>query len=63
MVNVKSPYLVHLEIESMEILIEEYKRYAQNCLRPLLRTFQQFVLEEHLDINVKRGGLSNEAKR
>ena len=33
MVNVKPPYLVDLEIESMKKFILEYKRYAQKCPR------------------------------
>jgi hypothetical protein len=46
MVNVKPPYLLDLEIESMKNFILEYKRYSQKCLRQLLRSMQQFVLEE-----------------
>ena len=33
MVNVKPPYLVDLEIESMKKFILEYKRYSQKCPR------------------------------
>ena len=34
----------------MKFFILEYKRYAQKCPRQLLRSMQQLVLEEHLDI-------------
>ena len=34
----------------MKKFILEYKRYAQKCPRQLLRSMQQFVLEEHLEI-------------
>ena len=44
MVNVKSPYLLDLEIESMKKFILEYKRYTQKCPRQFLRSMQQFVL-------------------
>ena len=47
MVNVKPPYLVDLEVESMKKIILEYKRYAQKCPRQLLRLMQHFVLQEH----------------
>ena len=51
MVNVNPPYLLDLEIESMKKFILEYKTgHAQKCPRQLLRSMQQFVLEEHLDI-------------
>jgi hypothetical protein len=56
MVNVKPPYLVDLEIESMKKFILEYKRYAQKCPRQLLRSMQQFVLEEHLEIICSESG-------
>ena len=49
MVNVKPPYLVDLEIESMNIFILECKRYAQKFHRQLLRSMQQFVFEEMED--------------
>ena len=49
MVNVK-PYLVDLGVNSTKKFILEYKRYSQICLRQILRTMQQFVLEEHLKI-------------
>ena len=45
MVNVKPPYLLDLEIESIKKFILEYKRYSQKCPRQLLRSMQQFVLE------------------
>ena len=50
MVNVKPPYLVDLEVDSMKKFILDYKRYSQKCSRQLLRSMQQFVLEEHLEI-------------
>jgi len=50
MVDVKSPYLLDLKIESMKKFIQEYIRVAQKCPRQFLRSMQQFVLEEHLDI-------------
>ena len=50
MVDVKTPFLVDLEIESMKKIILANKRYSQTCPRQLLRSMQQFVLEEHLDI-------------
>ena len=50
MVNVNPTYLVDLEVESTKIIILEYKRYAQKCPRQLLRSMQQFVLEEQLEI-------------
>jgi len=56
MVNIKPPYLVDLEIESMKKFILEYKRYAQKCPRQLLRSMQQFVLEEHLEIICSESG-------
>ena len=34
----------------------EYKSYAQECPRQLLRLMQQFVLEEHLDIMFSESG-------
>ena len=55
-VNVKPPYLVDLEIESMKKFILEYKRYAQKCPRQLLRSMQQFVWEEHLEIICSESG-------
>ena len=55
MVNVKPPYLVDLEVESMKKNILEYKRYAQTCPRQLLRSMQ-FMLEEHLDIMCSESG-------
>ena len=54
-VNVKPQYLVDLEVESMKIIILEYKRYAQKCPRQLLRSMQQFILEEHLEIMSEAG--------
>ena len=50
MVNVKSSYLVDLEVDGMKKFILEYKRYSQKCVRQLLRSMQQFVFEEHLEI-------------
>jgi len=50
MVNVKPPYLLDLEIDSMKKFILEYKRYSQKCPRQLLRSMQQFVLEEHMEV-------------
>jgi len=38
MVNVKPPYLLYLEIESMKKFILEYKRYSQKFPRHLLRS-------------------------
>ena len=54
MVNVKPPYLLDLEIESMKKFILEYKRYSQKCPRQLLRSMQQFVLEEHWKFSVAK---------
>ena len=34
----------------------EYKRYAQKCPRPLLRSMKKFVLEEHLEIMCSEAG-------
>jgi hypothetical protein len=56
MVNVKTPQLSDLEVESMKKFILDYKRYAQKCPRPLLRSMQQFILEDHLEI------MSNESE-
>ena len=57
MVNVKTPYLVDLEIESMKNLFWSVRdRYAQKCLRQLLHSMQQFVLEEHLEIMCSEAG-------
>jgi hypothetical protein len=50
MVNVKPPYLVNLEVNITKKLVLEYKRYFQKCRRQLLRSMQQFVLEEQLEI-------------
>jgi hypothetical protein len=50
MVNVKPPYLVDLEVDSLKKFILEYKRYSQKCPRQLLRSMLQFVLQEHLEI-------------
>jgi hypothetical protein len=47
MVNVKTPQLSDLELESMKKFILDYKRYSQKCPQPLLRGMQQFILEEH----------------
>ena len=44
MVNVKTPYLSDLKIESMKKFILEYKKYSQKCPRQLLRSMQQFVI-------------------
>jgi len=57
MVNVKTPYLVDLEIESMKNLFWSVRdRYAQKCPRQLLHSMQQFVLEEHLEIMCSEAG-------
>ena len=56
MVTVKSPYLVDLEIESMIEFILSYKRYAQKFPCQLLRSMQQFILEERLDILCSEAG-------
>ena len=40
----------------MKKFILEYKRYAQKYPRQLLRTMQQFVLEEHLEIMCSEQG-------
>ena len=50
MVNVKTPYLADLELESMKKMILDYKRHSQKCPRQLLRRMQQFILEEQLVI-------------
>ena len=42
MVNVKSPHLSDLEVESMKKFILDYKRCSQKCPRQLLRKMQQF---------------------
>jgi len=60
MVNVKPPYLLDLEIENMKKFILEYKRYSQKCPKQLLRSMQQFVLEEHLDIICSEDGMELE---
>ena len=60
MVNVKPPFLSDLEIESMKKFILEYKRYSQKCPRQLLRSMQQFVLEEHLDVLCSEAGMKLE---
>jgi len=44
MVNVKPPYFVDMEIESMKKFILEYKGYSLKYHRQLLRFMQQFVL-------------------
>ena len=49
MVNVKTPYLADLELESMKIFILDYKRYSQKCPQQLLRRMQTFILEEQLE--------------
>ena len=36
--------------------ILEYKRYAQKCPRQSLRSMQQFVLKEHLEIMCSEAG-------
>jgi len=41
---------IEIDIESTKKLILEYKRYSQKCPRQLLRSMQQFMLEEHFDI-------------
>ena len=44
-------FLLDLDIDSMKRYVDlEYKRYYHMCPRQLLRSMQQFVLEEHLDI-------------
>ena len=60
MVNVKPPYLSDLEIESMKKFILEYKRYSQKCPRQRLRSMQQFVLEEHMDVLCSEAGMELE---
>ena len=56
MVNVKPPQWVDLEIENMKKFILDYKRYAQKCPQPLLRSMQQFILDEHLDVIIHSCG-------
>ena len=60
MVNVKPPYLSDLEIKSMKKFILEYKRYSQKCPRQLLRSMQQFVLEEHMEVLCCEAGMEFE---
>ena len=60
MVNVKPPYLLDLEIESIKNFILEYKRYSQKCPRQLLRSMQQFVLEEHSNTLCREDGMELE---
>jgi hypothetical protein len=55
MVNVKSPQLADLEIESMKKFILDYKRYSQKCPEQLCRRMQYFILEDHLDIIAEFG--------
>jgi hypothetical protein len=50
MVNIKSPQLFDMELESMKKFILEYKRYAQKCPEALRRKMQHFLLKEHLDV-------------
>ena len=50
MVNVKPPYLVDLKGESMKKFIFLSTKHILKCPHPLLRSMQQFVLEEHPDI-------------
>jgi hypothetical protein len=50
MIFMQSEIEIEIEIESTKKLILEYKRYSQKCPRQLLRSMQQFMLEEHLDI-------------
>jgi len=63
MVNVKPSYSLDLEIDCMKQLILEYKRYTQKWPRQLLRSMQQFVLEEHLDILCNEDWRSRELAR
>ena len=60
MANVNPPDLLDLEIDSMKKFILEYKRYSQKCPRQLLRSLQQFVLKEHLDILCNEDGIEIE---
>ena len=43
MLNVKSPHLLDVEIDSMKKFILELKRCSPKCPRQLLRSMQQFV--------------------
>jgi hypothetical protein len=58
MVNVKPPQLADLEIESMKKFILDYKRYAQKCPEQLLRSMQQFILEDHLDVIIENSEMA-----
>jgi hypothetical protein len=58
MVNIKPPQLADLEIESMKKFILDYKRYAQKCPQQLLRSMQQFILEDHLDVNIENSEMA-----
>jgi len=59
-VNVKPPYLLDLEIESMKKFILEYMIYSQKCPRQLLSSMQRFELEEHLNILCSDDGIEIE---
>ena len=58
MVNVKTPYLADLELESMKKFILDYKRYSQKCPQQLLRRMQQFILEEQLEVICDEEGIA-----
>ena len=63
MVNVKPPYLVDLEIESVNKFILEYMRYSQKFPHQLQHSMQQFVQERHLDIMCSKAVLCKFMRR
>ena len=50
MLNVKSPHMAHLEVESMKKFILNNNIYSQKFPLQLLREMQQIILEEQLDV-------------
>ena len=58
MVNVKTPYLADLELESTKKIILDNKRYSQKCPQQLLHRMQQFILEEQLEVLCDEEGIA-----
>ena len=60
MVNVKTPYLANLELESMKKIILDDKRYSQKYPQQFLRRMQPFILEEQLEVICNEEGIVGE---
>jgi hypothetical protein len=61
MVNLRTPTLVDFEIMSMKKFIVEYKRYATKCPAGLLRSIQQFLVDDQLEVIMGFHGMDEDS--